>query len=359
MKNRVTIADVASSAGVSIASVSRVLTNSRKVTPRIRVAVSEAAAELDYRPDYIARALRRQLTGTIGMVVPHVTNPFYASLVQGIEIVLHQSRGVPLLGDSRGDPDLEIRKVHSLLDRRIDGLIIIPADEHASLGIIEEAAENVPVVQLDSMVEGFRGDFVGIDNRDGIKKLICHLLSLGRTDLAFIGGRRAASPGAERLRAFIELAPEAKPDGAQRVLVGDGQLEWGKGAADALIEWGSASARTLVRSGMIPEAVVCANDLIAIGVLRGLASEGIAVPGDVLVTGFDDIRYATICSPQLTSIRQPVDELSKRAVEILEARIRSREGGPRIERVQAELVVRGSTCADLPFRDTVGELLAE
>jgi LacI family transcriptional regulator len=245
------------------------------------------------------------------------------------------------------------------LDRRIDGLIIIPADERASLGIIEEAAENVPVVQLDSMVEGFRCDFVGIDNRDGIKKLICHLLSLGRTDLAFIGGRRAASPGAERLRAFIELAPEAKPDGAQRVLVGDGQLEWGKGAADALIEWGSASARTLVRSGMIPEAVVCANDLIAIGVLRGLASEGIAVPGDVLVTGFDDIRYATICSPQLTSIRQPVDELSKRAVEILEARIRSREGGPRIERVQAELVVRGSTRADLPLRDTVGELLAE
>lgn len=342
MKRRVTINDVAKEAGLSVASVSRVLSGTRPVTPEVHKSVTEAVEKLGYRPNYVARALRRRSTGAVGMLVPHVTHPFYASLVQAIELCIHNVEGVLILSDSRGRPELESIRIQALLDRQIDALLIIPCDEEESSEAISQAAEQVPVILLDSLVNDFVGDFIGVDNETGINLLLDHIDEIGRQKLAFIGGKLSASPGAERLTAYRNRAPNIDRGSLERILTGEKYLEWSRGAADTLIAWGKESVDTIISRRDIPDAIICANDLIALGVINHLTALGIKVPDDVAVTGFDDIRFASICSPPLTTIHQPVEEMCAQAVQAMQARLQGK-GTATHTRLIPEIVVRGST----------------
>ncbi|WP_078901237.1 LacI family DNA-binding transcriptional regulator [Actinacidiphila yeochonensis] len=315
--SEVTLRDVASLSGCSVSTVSRVLAGTRPVGEEIAVRVRAAAETLGYVPNQVARSLRSRSTGTVGLVLPQITNPFYPSLVRELTHVLHWYGRAALLADSDDDPEVEAGRIADLLGRRVDALLVVPVDERLSRPAVAEAAGRVPLVLLDRGCGPGVADLVAVDNAAGIVQILDHLAATGRRRPCFVGAAGTDSAAAERRAAFDAGAAAFLPEG-ERALVelGDFSVAWGRAAVDRL--WPSR-----------PDAVVCANDLIAIGALQRLRELGVDVPGDVAVTGFDDVPMASLTAPALTTVRQPVHELASEAAALLERGIDS--GGPGAE----------------------------
>lgn len=329
MADVVTIGDVARLAHVSTATVSRALSGSRPVSQEATLAVLRASEKLSYRRNQVARALRRRSTQIIGLVVPDVTNPFFPALIQAVEVQLNMTGMGLLLVDSLNDREIERQNVEQLLGRQVDGLLISPCDRQHSRATVTRAAEQVPVVQMDRRASK-HVDFVGMDHEGGIRMILDYLTAGGRRHCVFLGAGRESSSSYERRRAFIRWARRAGGEAQTRVIDGEFSVEWGReGALAAVRRWPDT------------DAVVCADDLIAVGALKGLGAAGIAVPGQVAVTGLDDTALASVVTPTLTSVRQPLSEMAERALAILA------DGGsrksPRCARLVAELIPREST----------------
>lgn len=325
------IQDVARAAGVSPASVSRVISGSRRVTREVAEAVWEAAERLGYKPDYLGRALRQQSTDTVGMVVPGITNPFFPALIGEMEQELHALGQALILGDSQDRVDIERERVRALLDRHVDSLIVAPVSAE-SMDALQEAARRVPVVQIDRILSRLKIDSVAVDNATGIEMVITHLEQTGRRRLAFAGVAETMSTAQERLDAYVQAAGRLHPSNPDFVLLGDFSLDWGLRAGAEVLDHGA-----------VPDAIVCANDLIAIGVVRTLTSAGVRVPDDIAVTGFDDIPLAAVIEPPLTTVRQPIREIARHVVRCLTRRADNSQASPERVMVQPELVVRSST----------------
>jgi LacI family transcriptional regulator len=323
-----TMRDVADAAGVSPATVSRVLSGTRAVTPEAETAVTRAVSRLKYRPHYVGRALRKRATNTVGMVVPRIANPFFPHLVQAVERALQPHGRELLLCDSQDDPAVEERRIGALLEGKVDALVLIPCHSRASRPALKEAAARIPVVQLDRAVARSGTDLVSVDNRAGMRAVVEHLRGSGRSRIAFVGADPEISTAGERLRGFLKSVTAHE---GRRILLGDFSAEWGEESVGRIIKHR-------------PDAVMCANDLIALGVLRGFRERGHAIPEDVAITGFDDIALvAEWAEPALTTMRQPVDELAAGVVHVLLARLGGDER-PRVShRLMPELVVRAST----------------
>lgn len=328
--SRVTIKQVADAAGYSVATVSRALSGARPVTPEAAVRVAETAARLGYRPNSVARALRTQSTGTIGLVVPDITNPFFPGLVQAVQQHLHEAGLALVLTDSGGDPALEAELIGTLSARQIDGLFVIPCDLDASRDAVEAAARRVPVVQLDRYTAPDLA-FVGVDQDDAMRQVIAHLIERGRTRFAFISSRPSISTAHDRTQAFLRYAGAVDPRAAERILPGAFTMQWGRQAAHRLLGDGDR-----------PDAVVCANDLTAAGCLDAMGELGLGVR-DVAVTGFDDSLIAAAVRPRLTTVRQRLDVLARDAVTLLRELIADPTARPRRVTSTVELVIRESS----------------
>jgi LacI family transcriptional regulator len=326
---RISVHDVAREAGVSIATVSRVLTSSRSVREESADAVHEAVAKLGYRPNHLGRALRRQSTQAIGMIVPQVDNPFFPSVIQAAEQYLRSCGYALLLSTSGDDPAVEGQRVEMLVDRQVDGLLISPCHATQSAAAIEDAARRVPVVQLDRGTDGYFGDFVAVDDANGIQQLVAHVRAAGRRDLAYIGGDTSSWSGSHRLKAFTDAEPAAGDD---RILLGEFSEQSGHDSALAILA-----------SGNPPDAIICGNDLIAIGVIAAADELGVGVPDDVAVTGYDDIALARMCRPALTTARQPIPELTRQAIDLLLARLEEPDRPGTHAFLRSKLIVRDST----------------
>jgi len=332
-----TIQDVARLAAVSTATVSRYLSGEPvRASARIR----EVIAELGYRPSVVARGLRSGRHDTFGVVVPDVTNPFFAGVVRGIENVAGQ-RGVRvLLGNSDEDLTREATLVDDL-SRRVDGMILAPATEHDDVPHVLASA-GVPVVLLDRAVQvGGRFDSVTVDNIVGAKLAARHLLGLGHRRIATISGPLTSTPGRERHEAFLD--------------------ELGAGGADlesALVEvadfreaGGRAAASRLLSLTQPPTALFVANNLMTVGALKALRALGVRVPEEVSVLGFDDLDLGALLDPPLTVIDRPTVEQGERAATVLVDRINA-GAGPAVHVVlPVQLLVRQSTAR--PRRDPV------
>ncbi|ARF53963.1 LacI family DNA-binding transcriptional regulator [Streptomyces gilvosporeus] len=325
----VTLKDVARASGCSVATVSRVLAGTRPVGAETARTVREAAARLGYRPNQVARALRSRSTGTVGLVLPQITNPFFPSLVRELEHALHAEGRAVLLADCDDDPLTEAARIGALLDRQVDALLLIPADEHHSRDAVLEAAARVPLVLLDRGCGPGVADSVAVDNAAGTALVLEHLAATGRRRPCFIGAAGTASTAVERRVAYETGAAAFGPQAPGRTELGDFSVAWGRAAVDRL--W---PAR--------PDAVVCANDLIAVGALQRLRQLGADVPGEVAVTGFDDIPLAGLADPALTTVRQPVPELAAEATRLLTHRPAG-SASRRTVRLTPELVVRASS----------------
>ncbi len=330
----VQLRDVAAEAGVSISTASRVLTGSGRCSPAAKNAVLAAAKRLAYRPNKIARALRAQSTRSIGMTIPWLRNPFYAELVEAVDVFLQRFEFDLVLADARGSWQDEARRVHSLVSRRVDGLIVVPTEDEKSTEALAEANLSIPVVQLEYEAGNLDADYVGIDNALGIRLVLDHLAQLGANSVRFVSSAIRSSASRTRLEAFWQGA-EARGMRPAEPILGRFTTRFGKEAV-----------ATILAEGSMPDAIVCASDVVALGVIGQLRAEGISVPDDVMVTGFDDIVFAELCDPPLTTVHQPRRRLADAAVSALVGRINGQHAGPpmRVE-LPPHLVVRRSSLA--------------
>ena len=327
----VTIKDLAAEAGVSVATASRVLSGARQVRESSAERVHAAAERLGYRPNGVARALRLQTSEVVGVVVPEIANPFFPRLVQAVERSLQRSGRAIMLCDSQGDPHLEANRVELLLDRRVDALVIVPSGERVTRRVLTQAARSTPVVQVDRRVEGVPSDYVTVDHRSGIGDVLAHLDRGGIRTAAFVGASSDLPAVRTRLEAYQEGMRRRDVRSAERVHLGEFSVEWGREAVDKLM------------ADEMPDALVCANDLIAVGVLQGLRAHSLRVPADVAVTGFDDAGFATATDPALTTVRQPMEGLGRAAAELLERRMSGDRDELRTVTLQPQLIRRDST----------------
>ena len=332
-----TISDVAARAGVSTATVSRVLAGVSRGRPRTRARVLEAAEALDYRPSGVARSLKRRTTQMLGLVITDITNPFFPELVRAVEDGAQASGYALLLGNSVADPARELAYLELLAGRRVDGLIIAAAD------IAERHAEwlartALPIVLVNGESTDGRHAAALSDNHGGGRLGAEHLLGLGHRRLGLIS---VAEP---------DHAARDRADGIRDALTAAGldpaALEVAVGARH--VSGGEAAMATLLARVDPPTAVLCHNDVMAIGALRAARAAGLRVPDDVSVVGFDDIDLAAYAEPPLTTIAQDTRLLGRWGVEALVARIAAgvavAEGVPIAPiRVPTRLVERRST----------------
>jgi len=325
------ISDVAKRAGVSPASVSRHMSGG-KVGGAERI--DAAIKDLNYRPNQLARGLRSGRHSCVGVVVPDITNPLFAALVDGVESVFAVDNIRVLLANSKEDPVREAALVADLASRT-DGLILIPPIETDP--VLEHLAlAGVPVVLVDRVLStGPEVDFVVVDNRQGAQLAAEHLISLGHKEIAVISGPLSSFPGRERHEAFLQTLSDL----GQPVRQGHVRL------SDFRVEGGHTSMASLLDDQIPPTAVFCANNMMTIGALRLLRERGVAIPDDVSLVGFDDLDLSELLNPPLTVIDRATFTLGSSAAELLRARLATPDREQQHLTLPVQLVIRGSTAA--------------
>ncbi|WP_142060152.1 LacI family DNA-binding transcriptional regulator [Pseudarthrobacter sp. B4EP4b] len=303
----VTLNDVAIAAGVSVGTASRAMTGRGRVSAETIEHVRAVASGLGYKPNVIGQALRRGSSNTVGMVVPHIENPFFAELIRAVESGLHDKGYQLIVADSHADTEAEERRLGLLLARQVDGILVVPACYGQSAAAVVATAGEVPLVQLDRRAGEDTADYVGVDNRAGMTLIAEHLAAQGVRTVQFVGGDDATSPGTERAEAFQEIAATV---GLDLVGIFRHQFTYETGTQAMSIQ------------DPIPDAIVCGDDLIALGAYGQLRRAGVDVPGRTKVTGFDGTVLSTIVEPSLTTIKQPLEQISNAAIEALVRRMR-------------------------------------
>jgi len=328
-----TIKQVALAAGVSYTTVSHVLNDTRPVSLDARARVLAAASALHYVPSALARSLRSQTTGTIGLIIPNNTNPYFSEVARGIEDSCYAAGYSVILCNSDDDPAKQRDYLNVLLTKRCDGLIMAALAETDGELLRQR---RVPAVFLDRAPEGLENDVVAIDNVAGGELAGRHLIALGRRRIGCIGGPGGLEVSDQRI-AGLRLAAGSLEDTLMD-------------AADFSSAGGYAAAlRLLMRpKEQRPDALFCCNDMMAIGALRAAAELGIAVPGELAVVGFDDIDLAQFVHPPLTSVSQGTRALGNITAACLLARIAEPDRPLQHRRITPVLTVRGSSVADAP-----------
>jgi LacI family transcriptional regulator, repressor for deo operon, udp, cdd, tsx, nupC, and nupG len=325
-----TMIEVAQLANVSVATVSRVLWNTDPVKPATRDRVLNAIKALNYQPNILARQLRRKETNSILVVVPDITNSFFSKVLLGIETVAHKFGYQVLLGDTQNDVKRELQYVDLLRQKRADGMILLTARmKHI---YIEEIAEQYPVVLACEYLEGSTVPTVSIDNISSAKKLTDHLIALGHRRIAFISGPLEVIVSRDRLKGFKQSFTQHELE-IDPLLIHEG---------DFSLESGFNLVRKLVALENKPTAVFASNDEMAIGAIKGAKSLGLHVPTDIAVVGFDDIKMAAICEPELTTIAQPAFRIGKDAMELLIQLMNQEPITKRYHVLEDQLIVRSS-----------------
>ncbi|MBX6763395.1 MAG: LacI family DNA-binding transcriptional regulator [Rubrobacteraceae bacterium] len=332
---RTTLRDVAREAGVSIKTVSRVINGEREVNPKTAARVSEVANRLGYRPNELARSLKGRRTRTIGLMIADISNPFYAALARAVEEVARSRGYAMILCASSEDPEIEREYVEVLSGRRVDGLLLVPAPGDGD-HLREEQEAGLPIVAIDRPAESLRTDVVMVQNAAGTRKAIEHLISHGHRRIAFIGDDKRLHTTRKRLQGYLEATKAAGLQDIYRLGCGTAPA-----AEDAVLE--------LLGAPESPTAIFAGNNLITVGVLEAISHARLHIPHDIALAGFDDFPLASALHPHLTLVRQPVEELGRRAAELLFDRLEGK-GSPSPSRIvlPTRLVVRESCGCTFP-----------
>ncbi len=318
-----TIYDIARKCGVSGATVSRALSNSGyPVSAPVRASIEAAAKELGYTPNAVGRMLRRRESMDIGVVLPNLSNPYFTSVLLGLETEAHRLGYNVLLSSSFRDPDIEARALRMLATKQVAGAIVSLTRPDAAL-LRELQAGGVGFVTFDQKVEGLQCSRVEFDFEAAGLLAVDHLVEQGHRDLVFVSSP-IDRPSRVALRAgFLEgLERHGIPDGADRCLLGGIESEGTEGYE---VENGRLLAAGLADSGRLPTAVFAANDITAFGVIQGLTARGIRVPEDVSVLGFDDLPFSAWVTPALSTIAHPAFETGAMAMRLLAETLKDRD----------------------------------
>ena len=324
-----TILDVARRARVSKSLVSMVIRGEDGVSAKSREAVRQAIEELNYRPNVIARSLVQRRTRILGVMISDLRNPFFGDVVSGIQMRAAELGYRVLFNTGDRMPDLEETAIESLLELRVDGLIL--AAPRVEDSIIERACRAVPVVVLNRDTSATCSDSVTNDNLAGARLAVEHCAGLGHTRIAHIDGGSGAGANVRREG---YLAAMRRLGLADNILTVDGSFTE---------NGGYQAARELLKRSPLPTAIFAANDISAIGALKALEEAGLRTPADVSVVGYDNTSLAALPQISLTSVQQFGADIGRLGMECIFERIEGGRSTPRHEVVAPTLVVRTST----------------
>lgn len=333
-ERRVTLRDVAAHAGVSPRTVSNVVNDFVHVSPATRARVQASVDALGYRPNLLARGLRQQRTGFVTLLVPYLRVPYFAELAHEVIERARELGAIVMVDQTGGDPERERALLATAAESSwIDGVLL------SSIGLAEDdlaaIGSRMAVVLLGERTAGSALDHVGTDNVAAATDAVAHLVQLGRTRVAAVGGHGDPLDVTSRLR--LEGYRQALAAAGLPVEVGHARTP------DYSPESGRLAVHALLDGAARPDAVFCFSDDLATGALRALHERGVRVPEEVAVVGFDDTGASSYLTPALTSIRQDRAEIARGALEILFERIGGQHGPPRDLSVPYSLVVRGSS----------------
>jgi LacI family transcriptional regulator len=323
---------VARLANVSIATVSRTINHVPTVNAKIAKRVWEVVRELDYLPNTQARALVSGRSRLLGLIVSEITNPFFPELIQGFEDVAVEQGYEILIGSTNYDPERMKSCIRRMVERKAEGVAVMTFGIEEPL-LDQLAGRKVPLVFVDVGPDRPGISLLSVDYHHGIRQGVQHLAALGHRDIAFVSGPLRLHSAQSRLEAFHRSVQECGIEiDPRRIVEGDHTMEGGIAAAEALFA-----------NADLPTAVMCSNDMTAIGVLHKAYRAGLRVPDDLSVIGFDDIHITQMTTPPLTTIQMSCFELARAAVMALKAHV---DGTPATKRnypIETQLVVREST----------------
>lgn len=324
-----TIKDVARRAEVSTATVSRVMNNDDRIAPETRRKVLEAVDALSYRVNPIARSLKSNKTLSVGFVAPEIANEFFMRVAQGVELTLRENGYNMIVCGASESVEMEEERIAFLLEKHIDGLIVIPSTnrgEHFK-NILADAS--VPAVLVDRLVEGYDSDAVLVDNTTGTYRAIHHLLKRGHTGFGFIGGDLQLTPARERYEGFLSALSDFGIEVPERnIRFGDFHVESGYQLLGELLEQPSP-----------PQSIFVSNYFMHIGAVRYVVEHRDKLTPDLFLASFDDMELSSVTGIPSLTIAQPVAQIGEEAARLLLDRLTGKETGkPRIKRLSTQLV---------------------
>lgn len=326
-----TIIDVAAAAGVSTATVSRVINNSGFVEPSLKNRVQKAIVKLNYQPNLVARGLRSDSTSIIALMISDIENPFYTAVCRGVQDVAGQNGYAVMICNSDEDVEKELKYLEMFAGQRVAGVIISPASSQTTkTNMLED--NGIHIVALGRSLAATT-DYVGVNGRLGAKMATRHLIESGAKRIACITGAADVTTANDRLAGYLDALGEAKisPDinlqfqGNFKVASGSDGIEYLLGLEDP------------------PDAVFIANNQMTTGALHALANRRTLIPEDVLLVGFDDFPLADVHKPPITVVRQPTNEIGVAATNLLLSRINGDTSSIKSIILAPELIVRGSS----------------
>ena len=327
-----TIRQVAALAGVSTATVSRVLARSGRVSPDLDARVRQAAQRLNYQPNRAARNLRARHGSTVGVLIPDIQNLFYTSIVRAIDDEVQQHGYTVLLGNSGGLSDREQIYLDTFRAEGAVGVLLVPNQQDPGL-YREFLRSALPTVILDRYLDLAGVDSVSVDNAAGSAEAVKHLAGLGHRRIAMMTGLEYYSVGAERRRGYVEgLASSGLP--VDKALVRDGEFER---------EAARLATHRLLSLPDPPTAIFSANNTMSLGVLQAIHERGLRVPDDISLVGFDDMPWQVATQPPLTCVSQPTYEIGAAAARLLMQRIETPDRPAQRVVLGTTLIVRASS----------------
>ena len=336
-KQEVSIEDIARIAGVSHSTVSRALRDSPLISMDVRERIQQLAGEMGYTPNAVAQSLQTRRTSTIGLVVTSIADPFLSDVVKGVEEVARSADFSVFLSASHNDPDQEMAIIETFHRRRVDGIIT------TSSRITNEYRKRLNHIRVPTVLINGQGEsadallhWVSLDDRTGAQLAVEHLLQLGHRCIGYLGISSRPRSNQQRLQGYWNTLAAAGIPHQENWMVIAGATE---ASYEEDVAWGQAALPTLLDAGIT--AVFCYNDMVAIGVLRACQERGIAVPEQLSVIGFDDIKMASYVTPPLTTIHQPKVELGRLAAQVLLDLLKNQPG--RNHTLSPVLTLRAST----------------
>lgn len=334
---QVTIYDIAQEANVSVATVSRVLNNTAPVKRATREKITELIRKYQFQPNALARSLLKKETGTIGVIVPDITNPFFPEVFSGIEQEARDKGYTFLLCDTLGKFDRETEYMNILREKQVDGILFMGGRINLStcpqylMDEVVDTASRIPLVLINGNLPGSHLHRVYIDEVKGAELATKHLIEQGHREIAFIGGHGGMMTTLQKVKAFRSVMRAYGLDVPKEWVLHD----------DYSMSAGQRLMNKLLEGARRPTAIFCVNDFTAVGAVKTAVRAGLRIPDDLSIIGFDDIPLATAIHPELTTISQKMETLGHTAVQVIHKLI-AKEKVRKNTVIEPELIMRES-----------------